>query len=115
MRGAKVKADEATVRSLWFTEIPNDRLAEALGITHGGLETLRTRYGLPRRRHHAAKGNAAHKPDPTEDEIAERAAQVRAGWTAAEAERRWQHGSLRYRFPHYAYDGRNVAFSAMDG
>lgn len=114
-RGRKIAVDEATIRRLWATDLPNDRLAEALGVPRGWLETIRLRHDLPVRQHAAPRGNAAHKPDPTTDEIEERAALVRQGWTPAEAERRWQLGSLHCEMRHYEFDARDFAFSAMDG
>ena len=114
-RGRKIEADEATIRRLWATDLPNDKLAEALGVPRGWLETIRLRHGLPVRKHSAPRGNAAHKPDPTEDEIEERAAIIRSEWSRAEAERRWQLGHLRCEIRRYEFDGRDFAFSHMDG
>lgn len=111
-RGRKLPCDEATIRRLWASDLRNDHLAEALGVPHGWLETIRERYGLPIRRHHAPRND--HKADPTDQEIEERAATIRAGWTPAEAERRWQLGSLRAECKQFAFDGRVAAFSAID-
>lgn len=113
--GKVVQADEALVRSLWFTDLRNDELAAALGVHRGSLQTLRERYGLPLRPHHSPKATNTRLDDPTADEIEERAAECRAKWSREEEERRLVAGRRRYEFPRYQYDGRNAAFCAMDG
>lgn len=113
--GKVVQADEALVRSLWFSDLRNDELADAIGVHRGSLYTLRERYGLPLREQHCLKGNAAHKSDPTAEEIEQRAAECRAKWSREEEARRWLGGRRGYEFPRYAYDGRSVVFSGMDG
>lgn len=106
--------DIERIRELWSSDLRNDELAEALGVTRGKLASIRERYGLPIRDLSAPKGNASHKPDPTEEEIAQRAAMVRAGWSKEQEEARWAGGPRRVTASHYAYDKRNSRFSSMD-
>ena len=114
-RGRKIEVDEATIRRLWASDLRNDQLAEALKVPYGWLETIRERYALPARKKHALRGTPGHKPDPTDQEIEERSAQIRAGWSQAEAERRWQLGGLRCEVRAYKYAPKDFAFSAIDG
>lgn len=107
-------ASESDVRRLWFSDLRNDELADALGVPRGAIYRIRVRFGLPARVRHARKGTAAHKPDPTIDEIAQRAAEIRSRWSRIDEESRWVGGQRGYQFPSYSYDGRTVAFSGMD-
>lgn len=106
--------DEEKIRELWSSGLRNDELADALGVTRGKLTSIRERYGLPIREVSALKGNASHKPDPTEEEIAERASLVRAGWSKEQEESRWAGGRRRVVATRYTYDIRNSRFSPMD-
>lgn len=109
----RVQIDVPKLFQLWNSTLRNDQLAEALGVTRDHLSALRDRYGLPVRQHQCPKGNASHKPDPTEDEIAERAAAIRQNWSPEEEERR--RSSSPYRAPCYAFGRNGAAFSHMDG
>lgn len=113
----RINVDVKELFRLWHTTMRNDQLAAALGVTRGNLASLRDRFGLPVRDFalRAPMGNASHKPDPTEDEIAERAAQVRMSWSREEEERRWCHGRRGVTVQQFAYNGRDVAFSGLDG
>lgn len=109
----RIAIDVQRLFSLWNTNLRNDQLAEALGVTRDSLSSLRMRYGLPIRKHASLRGNYSHQPDPTEDEIRERAAAVRARWTPEEEESR-RLAAKPYTIPCFAYDGRTVEFSGVD-
>ena len=72
---------EAKVRELWLAGASRDEVARAAGLS---VDTLRLRLhdqlaDLPRR---GRGGNhRAPTPDPTPDEIAARAAELRRSWT----------------------------------
>lgn len=106
--------DVESIRALWMSDLRNDELADALGVTRGKLVSIRERYDLPLREFSALKGNASHKPDPTQSEIEERAAMIRAGWSREQEEARWAGGPRRVTATRYAYDARNSRFSSMD-
>lgn len=111
----KLKVDVPTLYRLWYSEMRNDELCEALGISRGNLWALRLRHSLPRRNKacRAPSGNESQRPDPTEAEIAERAAAIRRQWPAGEEERRRGGATPRWQMPCYAFDGRDVAFDAV--
>lgn len=63
---------------LWFSDIKNAELAKKLGVSRARLWDIRKRYGLPPRRH---ERGGTWPRDPSPQEIEERAAEVRAGWS----------------------------------
>lgn len=111
----RVDVDVSLLFRLWNSTMRNDELCEALGISRGVLWSLRDRYKLPVRAKacRAPAGTESHQPDPTPEEIAERAAMVRRSWSASEEERRRCHGPSRYRLPAFAFDGRDTSFNAV--
>lgn len=88
---------------LWNSEMRSDDIAAELGLTRGQLYQAKVAYKLPNRLvQHNAKAQE-RLADPTEEEIAQRAAEVRAGWPPGEAERRMGNAAgrvevLRYRW-----------------
>jgi hypothetical protein len=94
---------------LWHTDLKNDELAARIGVARGNLWHLRKKYGLPERKQRRTRPPAA---DPTPEEIAERCAAVRLGWSAEEEARRLCGKPDRWRPPHYTkFDQRNMTFS----
>lgn len=104
--------DTAKLFKLWHmppAEMPPMRICRELGISQSLLYTLKKRHHLPER------GRAPSvDTDPTDAEIIERAAEVRASWPEGEAERRMV-GIMRKRWtpPAYAYDGRDIKFAGV--
>lgn len=61
------------------------------------------------------KGSPLNRPaDPTPEEIEERAAWCRAQRNIHEQGRDERAGRVEWRLPHYAYDGRDCAFVAVE-
>lgn len=105
----KSRLDARKVFELWHSDLRNDEVAVALGVSRNYLAKIRSRYGLPRR----PDERGAHEEDnPTPEEIAERAAIIRERWTESERKLR-EVGAVRARWqpPRYVYDGRNSVFS----
>jgi hypothetical protein len=72
---------------LWFSEISDDDLCIELRIVRATMARLAKQYALPPRLH--SKGDPQRRlDDPTEKEIAERAAVERSRWTPEEEKRR---------------------------
>lgn len=96
---------------LWNTQISNTDICVAIGVSRSTLDVLRMRYKLPRRLHLKKQPTEACESDPTPEEIESRAAQVRAGWSEEEEQRRIV-GRRRSRWspPRYCFDGRDTAF-----
>lgn len=109
----QLKVDVPTLYRLWYSDMRNDELCEALGISRGNLWALRSRHSLPRRNKACRAPSGSELPDPTEAEIAERAAEIRRQWPAGEEERRRGVSSPRWQMPCYAFDGRDVAFETV--
>ena len=113
-----VKIQPHEVYKLWWGDLPNDKLAESLGLTRGQLWALAKRLKLPKRPKHLRAwtvNNGLTKDDPTPQEITERAAAIRAGWPDGEAEKRMVgRRSQRYEMPAFRCiantAGRNVSF-----
>jgi hypothetical protein len=81
------------------------------GISQSHLYSLAKRHKLPGRE----KFYANHEDDPTPEEIAERAAEVRRSWPDGEAERRMV-GRLRQQAwtpPSFSFNGRHAAFDSI--
>jgi len=77
------------------------------GISQSHLYKLAKAHKLPKRE----KADPVHPDDPTPEQIAERAAEVRRSWPEGEAEKRMS-GARRNRWtmPSYSYNGRYAAF-----
>lgn len=77
---------------LWHDHsVSNDELTKLLGITRHQFYALKAKHCLPRRPTQCqwvTARSADGEREPTQEEIAERAAQVRATWTPEEEERR---------------------------
>jgi hypothetical protein len=110
---AKVAADIPTLYRLWHQSAETMPVAEICrqlgGISQSHLYALAKRHKLPGRE----KFYANHEDDPTPEEIAERAAEVRRSWPEGEAERRlvgYAPGQS-WTPPAFSYDGRYAAFA----
>lgn len=68
---------------MWAAGATAAKIAVALGITKAAVYTLRWQYKLPRR-----PRVIPEEINPTADEIAERAAEVRSMWSDDELDRR---------------------------
>lgn len=108
----KLKVDVLELFRLWRSPLRNDELADALGTPRGSLHYLRARYKLPPRTPELwAKRTGAKQALPTPEEIAERAAAIRATWSEEETERRTVGRRMqRWQMPAYAFARRDVAF-----
>ena len=94
---------------LWHTELKNDELASRIGVARGHLWYLRQKYGLPGRKKRRTRPPS---DDPTPEEIAERCAEVRRGWSAEEEARRLCGKPTRWRPPQYhKFDPKTMTFS----
>lgn len=110
--GPRKKIDVPLLFRLWHmppNEMPSPEIARQLGITGTYLYQLKQRHKLPDReriRHYDVD-------DPSEEEIAERAAAIRAAWPEGEAEKRFCGGSsTRWSPPSLRYSPRDSVFTA---
>lgn len=108
----KLKVDVLTLFKLWRSPLRNDELADALGCPRGSLHYLASRYKLPRRDVALyAKRGGVEADSPTPEQIAERAAAIRATWSDEEREKRMVCRRMqRWQMPAYALCRRDVAF-----
>lgn len=108
----KLKVDTLTLFRLWNSSLRNDELADALGAPRGSLHYLAARYKLPKRNPALrAKRTGEKQTSPTPEEIAERAAAIRATWSEEEHERRRVgRRAQQWQPPAYAFARRDVAF-----
>lgn len=103
--------DEEKVRELWFSGLSNEDVAKEIGVSVIYLCRVKERFSLPAR---SEKADRTARPDPTEEEIEERAAEVRSGWSKRQEAERWCGGARRVRVSRYAYNGMISAFSPID-
>lgn len=83
-----------------------------LGLTAEELDTWRGRFRLPKREHASYSGRLCTLIDPTLEEIRERAAEVRAGWSehTERLRRTWsEHPCVMRKFS-YDRSGFNEVF-----
>lgn len=110
-RGAGV--DHEMLKRLWLmppNEMPSREIAVRLGISETLLYKIKDKLRLPPRE----RVYHCDAEDPTEDEIAERAAAIRASWPDGEEERRFVGRSRReWSIPSYIYDGRDCSYSGV--
>lgn len=114
MGGIRIEVDVPKLFRLWGTGVRQFEICQELGIRPGTFWQVRQRYALPPREN-AKPARSRHEPPPTPEEIAERAAAVRAGWSAEETERRRVGSAVApVRLRHYVFDRRAMAFSGVD-
>lgn len=77
----RCKYDIPRLYRLWNTRLSNYEIAIAMGFSVTTLKTIARRHHLPSRR--VVERSRSKSPDPTPEEIAERAAAVRSLWSAA--------------------------------
>lgn len=95
---------------LWHSEMRSDDIAAQLGLTRMQLYRMKVIHKLPDRE---AQYNAkCHQrlDDPTEEEIAKRAAAVRAGWPPGEAEKRMGIQGSRVEVMRYRWCNKTTSF-----
>lgn len=111
---SRLNFSASELHELWYSQMTNAELCYALGVARSTLNVLRVRYKLDRRP--VERNNPKYKNDhtPTPEEIAERAAAVRAKWSDEERERRLvAAGRLRWSMPSYAFNRREHSFSEV--
>jgi hypothetical protein len=69
---------------LWRSEMRSDQICVELGCTRGHLYNLARKHRLGRRPPQFNAPRVSETPDPTESEIAEATAAIRATWTEQE-------------------------------
>lgn len=101
------------LKQLWRTQKTRSEIAFELCITLKTLKTLETKYNLPPKPagRRAGRKSFEKEVDPTPEEIAARAAEVRERWTDRDAAR-----SIGYRYKNveirlYSFDQTSVSFS----
>lgn len=100
------KIDVPLLFRLWNTPgIKINDVAAGLGVSLNVLRRLRDQYGLPEKPAERADEGDQQEDDPTPEEIAARAAEVRRSWPA------WRiSGATRPVALRYTYDGRQHVF-----
>lgn len=101
--------DPERLRDLWFSPETNAVIAEQLGLSMWQLYLAGKQLDLPSR--HDSVRRVWKTVDPTPEEITERAAAIRRGWSDEEHDRRLV-GSVAkpWKMPAFVYDGRVTAF-----
>lgn len=116
MRGKRLgDFDVPTLFRLWASGMAEREICQTLGIRHGSFYVIKDRLKLPPRT--AAKPTRTSDDDeaPTAEEIAERAAAVRATWSPEETERRMVGGRRSgVTMRSFSFDHRSYAMTALD-
>ena len=86
-------AVDRRIRAMVVRRYPRSEIAEQLGLTLPELgqriaRIWTTHYHTQLKSAEAERQRLEREPDPTPEEIAERAAEIRAGWTEVEHRRR---------------------------
>lgn len=110
VRNTTNKLDIAAVRDLWLGDLQTTDIAEQLKITVAALQSFATKNRFPKRPPKTHRSNAS-VVDPTPEEIAQRAAEVRAKRTEQENERLYRYRRVEVR--QYSYSSRTGIFSEM--
>lgn len=106
-----VKVDVPKLFRLWNTPgISINQVAAELGLSLHQLRKARDRYGLSEKPAPADDTLGPGEEDPTEEQIAERAAEIRSKWPAWRLEGRGSSDDPHPLIPQLSYDGRNQAF-----
>jgi len=110
----KIAVDIPTLFRLWNESAETMPVAEICrqlgGISQSHLYSLAKRHKLPGRE----KFYSTHEDDPTPEEIAERAAEVRRGWADGVAEQRLvgYAPDRGWTPPAFSFNGRHAAFES---
>jgi hypothetical protein len=98
---------------LWTTGMRSDRICVELNCTRGHLFNLVRKHRLGRRPKECDAPRYRETPDPTEEEIAQMTAAIRATWTLEERMNR-QVGFKRQRVEirNYNFDREQYSFSS---
>lgn len=96
--GSSVTVQEHELVRFWYSDLRNDKVAEALGISTHFLWAAGRKMGLPKR---PKKHRCPPTPpkDPSADEIAAACEAIRATWSPEEERRRRFGGVDRYSIP----------------
>ena len=106
-----MKIDVPALFSMWNSGVRQLEICQKLGIRPGTFWRLRQKYALPAREV-CRWSRARPTPDPTLEEIVERAAAIRATWSEEEAARRVVgRGVEAVQIKAYSYDHRRMAFA----
>lgn len=109
----KAVVDIPLLFRLWHmpsSQMPTAEIARRLGVGESTLYSIRKAHKLPDRE----RVYVYEDDDPSEEEIAERAAEIRASWPEGEAEKRMVGPrQKRWTLPSYAYDGRDCSYSGL--
>lgn len=97
---------------LWAKGTPQAEICDALGIRPGSFWQVKKRLKLPPRVCDRTVDYSRSVP-PTPEEIAERAAAIRASWPEGEAEKRLS-AVAPVRLRAYSFNRRDHAFSGVD-
>lgn len=96
----------------WYTSLPAEKVAKELGISRTLLYRLGKRYKLPKREaDKKVKRVSKIEYDPTPEEIAIAAQDIRETWSETENDRRYI-GAKRKEWtpPQFEYSSRTGAF-----
>lgn len=110
--GHETETDLPKLFELWASPMTFDEVQKALGVSHSKLYRLAKRHKLPLRARMAQDRKNAREPDPTAEEIAQRAAEIRAGWSEQEHERRAGKRTAMWEAPEYVYEANTSTFAA---
>lgn len=84
----RIVVDEVKFKRLWLSDMSVARISAELRISTDSLNRVRVRLNLPPRTPRTRAKPSEPYRDPTPEEIAERAAAVRATWTPDIEEKR---------------------------
>jgi hypothetical protein len=112
MRGKRLnEIDVPALFRLWASGMPEREICQRLGVRPGSFYVLKDRMKLPARPKAEGGDDFAAAEPPTPEEIAERAAAIRAKWPPEEEERRRVGPRHPVEMRRFCYDGRSVAFA----
>jgi hypothetical protein len=112
MRGKRLnEIDVPALFRLWASGMPEREICQRLGVRPGSFYVIKDRMKLPPRPKAAGAEEFTEVEPPTPEEIAERAAAIRAKWPPEEEERRRVGGRHSVRLRQYEFDRRSMAFS----
>ena len=98
---------------LWKSEMKSDKICEVLGCTRGHLYNLARKHRLGIRPPQFNAPRIKDYDDPTESEIAEATAAIRATWTPEERRSRMVgHRHRPVEVPHFYFHREQYVFSS---
>lgn len=105
----------AAIKAAWHSNKTRQEITTEFNISYATLQKLAVQHGWPKKPQAPRKQNEFLDTDPSPEELADRAAEIRLRWSPAETMRRWVGPRKEeWKIKEYAYNPRTGSLEAME-